>query len=191
MLYTVIHAVSSCHLVECLGVLISLPLYQSCQCPFTSFKLTLLSSSATFSSSFTHQLSVLYFPLLSLHPSLPLLYTLHTLSLFQSPNWLAPPYRPFTSSPPLSSLIRRFTLSSPPSSVRRSPTSSQSVSAAVTVWTLTTQSVSSACGVRAGRASRSSCPSYTAANAPAAKVESDGCGRVRAEHFSPCRNVCM
>ncbi|KAF1372727.1 hypothetical protein PFLUV_G00250410, partial [Perca fluviatilis] len=52
----------------------------------------------------------------------------------------------------------------------RSPTSSQFASAVVTVWTLTTQSVSSAFSVRVERASPSSCPSYTAANAPAAKV---------------------
>ncbi|KAF1372722.1 hypothetical protein PFLUV_G00250360 [Perca fluviatilis] len=53
----------------------------------------------------------------------------------------------------------------------RSPTSSQFASAVVTVWTLTTQSVSSAFSVRVERASPSSCPSYTAANAPAAKGE--------------------
>lgn len=58
----------------------------------------------------------------------------------------------------------------------RSPTSGRCASAAVTAWTPTTRSVSSACGARAATASRSSCQSYTAANAPAAKVGSDECG---------------
>lgn len=133
--------------------------------------------------------------ILSHSPPLPsICFHLHPLKIL---SWPFPPHGSPLSSLSYSNLLAHFTPSTlfyftlpPPlfffffssspviSSPDRSPTSSQSVSAAVTAWTLTTQSASSACSVRVERASRSSCLSYTAASAPAAKVGLIECGPV-------------
>lgn len=149
----------------------------------------LFSSFYSFTFLFSVFTSILskFSPDLFLHTAPPLLTV-----LFQSPgslhpiHFIAPSLIWFHSSSPVIS---------PPD---RSPTSSQSVSAAVTVWTLTTRSASSACRVRVGRESRSSCLSSTAASAPAAKVGLNDCGpggfacpSSTSDHLNICKSACM
>lgn len=147
-----------------------------CWLSFTSFLLLLL----------WHLTSFYYFTsrlLIGRHLSVSDLHR----SLRSSGNSLAT----FSSSIPVTHLI----LSPHP----RSPTSSRCASAAATVWTPTPRCGSSACGATAARASRSSCPSYTAASAPAAKVGSPErdprrfaslMSALGGGHFNICKDVC-